>query len=112
VVVAQCVPHDHPRGGPVNVLELEPPARQHLSRMAYDYPRQGAAADITLRRNRRGVRRDRLKPRRRTLYSRMIVAAKPQHSIVSVGATDVPRILFFLRMPVALSLPATTAIPT
>jgi len=52
-----------PSPTPVNVLEFEPLARQRLSRMAYDYLSQGAADEITLRRNREAFDAIRLKPR-------------------------------------------------
>jgi 4-hydroxymandelate oxidase len=52
-----------PPAAPVNVLEFEPLARQRLSRMAYDYLSQGAADEITLRRNREAFDTLKLKPR-------------------------------------------------
>src|SRR5262249_7876335 len=52
-----------PPPAPVNVLEFEPLARQRLSRMAYDFLSQGAADEITLRRNREAFDSLRLKPR-------------------------------------------------
>jgi 4-hydroxymandelate oxidase len=52
-----------PSSPPVNLLEFEPLARQRLSRMAYDYISQGAADEITLRRNREAFDAIRLQPR-------------------------------------------------
>jgi 4-hydroxymandelate oxidase len=48
---------------PVNLFEFEPLARRRLSQMAYDYISQGAADEITLRRNRHAFDAIRLKPR-------------------------------------------------
>jgi 4-hydroxymandelate oxidase len=48
---------------PVNVFEFEPLARQRLSRTAYEYLSQGAADEITLRRNREAFDALRLRPR-------------------------------------------------
>jgi 4-hydroxymandelate oxidase len=48
---------------PVNVLEFEALARQRLSRAAWDYISQGAADEITLRRNREAFDGLRLRPR-------------------------------------------------
>ncbi len=48
---------------PVNLLEFEPLARRRLSQMAYDYIAEGAADEITLRRNRESFNEIRLKPR-------------------------------------------------
>jgi len=48
---------------PVNLLEFEPLAKRRISRMAYDYIAEGAADEITLRRNRECFDQIRLKPR-------------------------------------------------
>jgi len=48
---------------PVNVLEFEPLAQQRLPRAAWDYLAQGAADEITLRRNREAFDAIRLRPR-------------------------------------------------
>ncbi|MGH7311061.1 MAG: alpha-hydroxy acid oxidase [Candidatus Rokuibacteriota bacterium] len=52
-----------PTAPPVNVLEFEPLARQRLSLKTWDYLSQGAADEITLRRNREAFDALRLKPR-------------------------------------------------
>ena len=52
-----------PSSRPVNVLEFEPLAQQRLPRAAWDYLAQGAADEITLRRNREAFDAIRLKPR-------------------------------------------------
>jgi 4-hydroxymandelate oxidase len=52
-----------PNPQPVNVLEFEPLARQRLPRAAWDYVAQGAADEITLRRNREAFDAIRLRPR-------------------------------------------------
>ncbi len=52
-----------PTAAPINVLEFEPLARQRLSLKAWDYLSQGAADEITLRRNREAFDALRLKPR-------------------------------------------------
>jgi 4-hydroxymandelate oxidase len=52
-----------PSTPPVNVLEFEPLARQRLPRAAWDYLAQGAADEITLRRNREAFDAIRLRPR-------------------------------------------------
>jgi 4-hydroxymandelate oxidase len=52
-----------PAAPPVNVLEFEPLARQRLSLKTWDYLSQGAADEITLRRNREAFDAVRLKPR-------------------------------------------------
>ena len=52
-----------PSTPPVNLLEFEPLARQRLSRPVWDYIAQGAADEITLRRNREAFDALRLKPR-------------------------------------------------
>lgn len=51
-----------PSSPPVNLLEFEPLARQRLSRPVWDYVAQGAADEITLRRNREAFDSIRLKP--------------------------------------------------
>src|SRR5262245_22467103 len=56
-------PPTSPPSTPASVLEFQPRARQRLSRMAYDYLSQGAADEITLRRNREAFDAIRLKPR-------------------------------------------------
>jgi 4-hydroxymandelate oxidase len=48
---------------PVNVLEFEPLARQRLSPAVWDYLAQGAADELTLRRNREAFDAIRLRPR-------------------------------------------------
>ena len=52
-----------PSGAPVNVLEFEPLARQRLPREVWEYISQGAADEITLRRNREAFDAIRLRPR-------------------------------------------------
>lgn len=52
-----------PNTPPVNVLEFEPLARQRLARAAWDYVAQGAADELTLRRNREAFDAIQLKPR-------------------------------------------------
>jgi 4-hydroxymandelate oxidase len=47
----------------VNLLELEERAREHMSRMAYDYYAGGAEDEITLRENRAAFGRIALRPR-------------------------------------------------
>jgi 4-hydroxymandelate oxidase len=59
---AQGAPSGTP-APPVNLFEFEPLARQRLSRTAYEYLSQGAADEITLRRNREAFDAVRLKPR-------------------------------------------------
>lgn len=56
-------PPPNPGTAPVNVLEFEPLARQRLSRPVWDYVVQGAADEITLRRNREAFDALRLRPR-------------------------------------------------
>ena len=56
---------------PVNVLEFEPMARQRLSRSVWDYISQGAADEITLRRNREAFDALRLRPRVLTDVSKL-----------------------------------------
>ena len=52
-----------PSGAPVNVLEFEPLARQRLPREVWEYISQGAADELTLRRNREAFDAIRLRPR-------------------------------------------------
>ena len=52
-----------PSGAPVNVLEFEPLARQRLPREVWEYISQGAADELTLRRNREAFEAIRLRPR-------------------------------------------------
>ena len=52
-----------PTTRPINVLEFEPLARQRLPGAAWDYVAQGAADEITLRRNREAFDALRLRPR-------------------------------------------------
>ena len=52
-----------PAAPPVNLLEFEPLARQRLSPATWDYIAQGAADELTLRRNREAFDAIRLKPR-------------------------------------------------
>jgi len=52
-----------PSGAPVNVLEFEPLARQRLPREVWEYISQGAADELTLRRNREAFDAIRLSPR-------------------------------------------------
>lgn len=52
-----------PSGSPVNLFEFEPLARQRLSPGVWDYIAQGAADEITLRRNREAFDMMRLRPR-------------------------------------------------
>jgi len=52
-----------PGGAPVNVLEFEPLARQRLPREVWEYISQGAADELTLRRNREAFDAIRLRPR-------------------------------------------------
>lgn len=56
-------PSSPPSTPPVNVLEFEPLARQRLSRAVWDYVAQGAADELTLRRNREAFDAIRLRPR-------------------------------------------------
>jgi 4-hydroxymandelate oxidase len=48
---------------PINLLEYEALARQHLSAMAWGYYRSGAIDEITLQENRKAFERYRLRPR-------------------------------------------------
>jgi 4-hydroxymandelate oxidase len=52
-----------PSTQPVNVLEYEPLARQRLPREVWEYISQGAADELTLRRNREAFDAIRLRPR-------------------------------------------------
>jgi len=56
-------PSAPPSGAPVNVLEFEPHARQRLPREVWEYIAQGAADELTLRRNREAFDAIRLRPR-------------------------------------------------
>ena len=56
-------PSSSPGTAPVNVLEFEPLARQRLPPPVWDYMAQGAADEITLRRNREAFDAIRLRPR-------------------------------------------------
>ena len=62
VALAQS-PSAPPGSAPVNVLEFEPLARQRLPREVWEYISQGAADELTLRRNREAFDSIRLRPR-------------------------------------------------
>src|SRR5207244_13515870 len=56
-------PSPTPTSPPVNVLEFEPLAKQRLPREVWEYISQGAADELTLRRNREAFDAIRLRPR-------------------------------------------------